>query len=146
MSMFYMTLVVPCGFQGFIYCNFLMYILFPLCVPVPVPDALGICFIWRVFFPPVLLYTRGDSSTTCVLKWPRVGLLSCLVHESIRQKLYPHLKISSYFFIYYYYYYFFFFFLHELHIQQKQQETHEKDAKRPKTSALLKKEIWSLLG
>ena len=112
MSMFYMTLVVPCGFQGFIYCNFLMYILFPLCVPVPVPvpDALGICFIWRVFFPPVLLYTRGDSGTTCVLKWPRVGLLSCLVHESIRQKLYPHLKISSYFFIYYYYYYYFFFF------------------------------------
>ena len=105
-----MTLVVPCGFQGFIYCNFLMYILFPLCVPVPVPDALGICFIWRVFFPPVLLYTRGDSGTTCVLKWPHVGLLSCPVHESIRQKLYPHLKISSYFFIYYYYYFYYYYF------------------------------------
>lgn len=133
MSMLYMTLFVPCGFQGFIYCNCLTYILFPLCVQVP--DALGIGFIWRVFFPPVLLCTRGDFGTTRVLKWPRVGLVSCLVHKSLRHKLYPHLKISSYFFIYYYY-------LRELHIHQKQQETHEKDAK---TSALLKKEIWSLL-
>lgn len=104
-----MTHFVPCGFQGFIYCSCLTYILFPLCVQVP--DALGIGFIRRVFFPPVLLCTRGDFDTTCVLKWPRVGLVSCLVHESLRHKLYPHLKISSYFFIYYYY-------LHELHITE----------------------------
>ena len=120
-----------------------MYVLFPLCVPVP--DALGIGFIWRVFFPLVLLYTRGDLGTTSVLKWPRVGLLSYLVHESIRQKLYPHLKISTVTFSFIIII-IIIIILHELHIQQKQQETQEKDAKRPKTSALLKKEIWSLLG